>query len=83
MEEKLIDIPKEAWCKLRDLYLKDWPNNVMAYYTLDNYIKWIEMDSTIDNLLVYSLNGDWSDGTFVLIVIGLNFSVSFYSSLSL
>lgn len=51
---------------LRDLYLKDWPENVLGYYTLHNYIKWLEKDPNIEILKFYCLNDDVSDGTFAI-----------------
>lgn len=66
--DKLIEIPSYQWINLRDLYLKNWPENLLGYYTIDNYIRWIEKLTTIEQLFIYSLNGDWSDGTFAVIV---------------
>lgn len=53
---------------LRDLYLKDWPENLIGYYTVNNFIRWLENDPNIKNLHFYCLNGDISDGTFAIIV---------------
>lgn len=66
--DKLIEIPPSQLVNLRDLYLKDWPVNMLGYYTIDNYIRWIDKQATIKDLFVYSLNGDWSDGTFAVMV---------------
>lgn len=68
MSEKIIEIPTENWPELRDLYLSEWPVNMLGYYTVDNFIKWVEKEPDIKNLHVYSLNGDWSDGTFAIVV---------------
>lgn len=67
-DNKLIPIPSKEWINLRDLYLINWPENILGYYTIDNFINWISKTEEIRNLFIYSLNGDWSDGTFVIIV---------------
>jgi len=67
MLDKLAIISFNDLKKLRDLYLKDWPENFHGYYTLDNYVRWMKADSKIQNLKCYSLNGDWSDGTFIIL----------------
>lgn len=68
MTDKLIPIPSKEWINLRNLYLVNWPENMLGYYTIDNYVNWNSKDENIRNLWVYSLNGDWSDGTFLVIV---------------
>lgn len=67
MLDKLVEIPVADWPALRDLYKEDWPRNHVGYYTLDNFIRWVNLDPNIKHLKVLSLNGDWSDGTFVII----------------
>lgn len=67
--DKLIEIPSSKWSKLRDMYLLDWPLNMMGYYTIDNYVQWNKIKSDIKDLQIYSLNGDWQrDGTFAVLV---------------
>lgn len=68
MCDKLVEILFDDLPKLRDLYLPDWPKNMMGYSTIDNYINWLQLDSNIKHLHIYSLNGDWSDGTYVIVV---------------
>lgn len=65
---KLVEIPKEEWQHLRDLYKVDWPSNLVGFYTLDNFVRWTEKDPNIKNLKAYSLDGDYSDGTFLFVV---------------
>jgi sRNA-binding regulator protein Hfq len=67
MQDKIFEIPPTDWPELRDIYLPEWPKNIYAYNLLDNYLNWIKRDPKIKNLKVYSLNGDWRDGTFVVI----------------
>ncbi|XP_063697440.1 uncharacterized protein LOC134828395 [Culicoides brevitarsis] len=64
---QLVEIPSNNWVSLRDLFLTNWPNDHVGYYLVDNYVKWVEKDPNIKNLAFYCLNGDWSDGTFVVI----------------
>lgn len=68
MQDKICEIPAEKWAELRDFFLPNWPRNIYAYNLLENYIRWLEKDPNIKNLKVYSLNDDWSDGTFVVVV---------------
>ncbi|XP_037958872.1 uncharacterized protein LOC119688263 [Teleopsis dalmanni] len=54
--------------ELRNLYLKEWPNNCVGYYCLNNFISWLERDPEIKNLHIYTLNNDWrSDGLFLVV----------------
>lgn len=68
MFEKLVEIERENWLKLRDLYSAQDPNTFLGYCSVDNYIRWFEKDPNIQNVVFYCLNDDWSDGTFVAIV---------------
>lgn len=68
---RLIAIPSAEWPRLRDLYRLDWPANLTAFYTLDTFRRW-STETRVPNLIVYSLDGDWTrDGTFVCVVSGL------------
>lgn len=69
MTDKLVEIPVNEWLELRDLYLDNWPENMNGYYTMDNFINWVIRKPDIKHLWVYSLNGDWSDGTFIVVVL--------------
>lgn len=67
--DKLVEIPPSAWTELRDVYLLNWPDNHVAWHTINNYINWFRMDSNIKHLKIYSLNGSWrSDGTYAIVV---------------
>ncbi|XP_058060973.1 uncharacterized protein LOC131211497 isoform X1 [Anopheles bellator] len=65
----LVPIPSTAWEQLRDLYRQDWPRHEIAYYTIQNYIRWTERDPhTSTTLIVYSLNGSWWEtGTYIIV----------------
>lgn len=41
---------------------------MLGFYTMDNFVRWIAIEPNIEHLRVYALNGDWSDGTFVVVV---------------
>lgn len=68
MENRAIKIEYQDWPKLRKLYLPERPETILGLCTLSNYIRWHEKQSSIESLAIYSLNGDWSDGTFVVVV---------------
>lgn len=65
---KLVEIPREEWNNLRDLYKVDWPRNLVGFYTVDNFMKWTGKDPSIKNLKAFSLDGDYTDGTFLFVV---------------
>lgn len=64
MADKLVEIEREHWQTLRDLHLPTRPETYFGYCLLDNYIRWFEKDPNDVDIVFYSLNGDWSDGTF-------------------
>lgn len=66
--DEIFEIPCDELPSLRDLFLQNWPENMIGYYTIDNYIRWLTNDPNIRNLKIYSLNNDFRDGTFVVIV---------------
>lgn len=67
--DKLVEIPPKDWFELRDVFLLKWPENHVAYHTINNFINWFRMAPAIKNLKIYSLNGTWrSDGTYVVVV---------------
>jgi len=54
---------------LQKLYLKDWPSNCVAYFWLDNYIRWLHQNPSLKHLNFYTLDNDWKrDGLFMLVV---------------
>ncbi|XP_055839996.1 uncharacterized protein LOC129907697 [Episyrphus balteatus] len=62
----LIEIPFEDWSKLRDLYInRKLESN--SFNLIQNFIDWLNKDPSLkESIKIYSLNGDWSDGTFIL-----------------
>lgn len=68
-QNKLTIIPKSEWLELRDINLLNWPRHISAYYAVNNYIKWCKINSQIEkSITFYCVNGDWSDGTFFIVV---------------
>lgn len=54
---------------LQKLYLADWPKHCVAYFWLDNYLRWLGEDPLTKHLTFYTLDGDWRrDGLFILVV---------------
>lgn len=73
--DKLVEIPPSDWLELRDLYSPNWPENHVAWHTINNYVNWFRMLPNIKHLRVWSLNGSWrSDGTYVIVVSSLRWN---------
>lgn len=68
MKNRLVEIESDDWPNLKQLYLPENPRTILGLSTISNYIRWNEQQTQIDNLAIYSLNGDWCDGTFVVVV---------------
>lgn len=66
--DKLQEVPRDDLPKLRSMFLRDWPNHCLGYGTLQNYEHWYKKDPNYSDGRVYCLNGDWSDGSFMVIV---------------
>lgn len=67
---RLVEIPKEDLSMLKDLHAaKSGSRTSVAFSTIDTYIRWIEKDPNQRKYVkFYCLNGDFSDGTFIVIV---------------
>lgn len=67
----LVKIPDQDWVELRDIFVNNWPEHILGYSIVNNFIE-LREKTTEDhrrNLKFYSLDGDWrSDGTFLVIV---------------
>lgn len=67
--DHLVEIPPDQWPRLRDMYRRDWPANIIGCYTVDTFLRWIEQSTAVKHVAIYSLNGDWDDdGTYVCVV---------------
>ncbi|CAO1329840.1 unnamed protein product [Diamesa serratosioi] len=67
--DRLKTIQPFDWFELRDLFVVNWPENHVAYHTIDNFLQWHRKEEEdIKNLKIYSLNDSWrSDGTYVIV----------------
>lgn len=67
---RLVEIQQEDVSILKNMYTsKDGSRTNIAYITIDNYMRWIEKDPNESNSIkFFCLNGDFSDGTFVVTV---------------
>lgn len=68
MADKLVEIERRDWPALRDLYSPNSPATFIAHSAVDTYIRWTNQQPDLPNLAIYSLNGDWSDGSFAAVV---------------
>ena len=66
--DQLTEIEPKDCQKLKNLYTPDGSKSYIAYTTIDNYIRWFEQDPNVKHVKIFSLNGDFSDGTFVVTV---------------
>lgn len=60
---------------LQNLYKTNGPQSYIGYLTLGNYIGFFTQDPNVKHVRVYCLDGDYSDGTFVVTVSSLHFWV--------
>lgn len=76
MNDSAIKIDKNEWKNLRDLFALGKSESFLAYCTVDYFIRFLEIvpDCRDDQIEAFCLNGDWSDGTFVIVVSQFHFS---------
>lgn len=82
---RLVEIPPKDWPHLQSLFAPNWPEHILGFSIVGNYIEWLDKSgrSEIKHLKFFSLDGDWqSDGTFLVIVGGIGFIIiiTYYSS---
>lgn len=65
---QLVKLDRADWPSLRELYIRNWPVHFIGYLTVDTFIRWTKKQPDIQDVCIYSLNGDWSDGTFICTV---------------
>lgn len=68
MTDRLVEIERKDLPSLKNLYNPDGSKSYIAFTTIDNYMRWFEQDPNVKHIKVFCLNGDFSDGTFVLTV---------------
>lgn len=68
--DRLVEIQQKDLSILKNMYTsKDGCRTNIAYITIVNYIRWIEIDpNESKDIKFLCLNGDFSDGTFIVIV---------------
>lgn len=66
--DQLTDIPRDDLPELRDQHLFNWPEHIIGYDLIQNYIRWYEQEPNYQDARIYSLNNDWQSGTFIIIV---------------
>ncbi|XP_031627117.1 uncharacterized protein LOC116343273 [Contarinia nasturtii] len=64
--DQLVQIQRKDLRKLQNLYTPDGTKNYIAYMTISNYIRWLEQNPKLNDVKFYSLNGNFSDGTFLV-----------------
>lgn len=68
MTDRLVEVERKDLLALKSLYNPNVSLSYIAYTTIENYIRWFERDPDVKHIKVFCLNGDFSDGTFVIIV---------------
>lgn len=69
--DRLVEIPAEDLLTLRSLYKspENGSRTHIAYESIDIHMRWLEQDPNASTYIkFYCLNGDFSDGTFIVIV---------------
>lgn len=67
MSDCLVEISPKDLPTLKNLYKNDASNNILATLTIENYIRWFEQDPAVEYVKFFCLNGDFSDGSFVVL----------------
>lgn len=67
MTDRLTEIAVGDLPRLRDLYKPEAniKKSYTGFTTLETYIDWFTQDPNLQNVKLYCLNDDFSDGTFV------------------
>lgn len=68
MTNYLAEINRRDLSILKNLYKSNGTKSYISYMTLDNYMRWFDQDPDVNHIKVFCLNGEYSDGTFVLTV---------------
>lgn len=68
MTDQLIEIDREKWPILQNLFKSNRSLGYLGYMTIGNYIGFFDQDPNVKHVKIYCLNGEFSDGTFVITV---------------
>lgn len=70
--DRLVAVPRSKWPELRDLYRQELADNFVGYQAIGTFIRWSnnKHQLSIDDFHydIFSLNGEWQDGTFIAVV---------------
>lgn len=69
MTDQLIEIGREKLPILQNLFKSNGSLGYLGYMTIGNYIGFFDQDPNVKHVKIYCLNGEFSDGTFVITVI--------------
>lgn len=68
MGEKITEIDRKDLTLLKALYISNGPKHFTTCITIDNYIRCFQQNSNVNDITFFCLNGDFSDGTFIVVV---------------
>lgn len=68
MTDNLVEINQNDLPILRNLFESSGSNGDIGRMTINNYIGFFKQDPSVKHVKVFCLNGDFSDGTFVITV---------------
>lgn len=72
--DHLVEIRYDELPILKDMYNSKGLKTRIAYTTIDNYMRWLEQGpEEYKYITFFCLNGDFSDGTFVVTVSTISF----------
>lgn len=57
-----VEVPSTEWKNLEEIFKTNWPHHCLPYINIQNYGRLIQNE----DVKIYCLNGDWSDGTIIL-----------------
>lgn len=62
--KRLVEVPTGDWKNLCALFKPNWPRHILPFLSIENYsrLKFTHKPDT----KIFCLDGDWSDGTFIL-----------------
>lgn len=69
MTDRVVEIQYNDLANLKRLYTPGGSKSYIAYMAIENYIRWLDQNPNESNYIkFFCLNGDFSDGTFVVTV---------------
>lgn len=69
MTDRLVEIQRADLSALKKHYEPDGSaKSYIGYTALENYIRWLDYPDESETIKFFCLNGDFSDGTFVVTV---------------